>query len=286
MTASLETFAKVRSLRDWTLSRRKKVLAAEEGITIKATEAGRAPTRGSQAERSSVQDGQLSDPASQLIAFNLAGLQLAGHIKRDQLRHGLPVQKQDTGFVTSSPGDLHAACFARLPDLQIEFVGDGNGVGEDQLCSVERHVTDQAVHAAIPMIEHHLGTEVATTAGYATTFLHDPVSRNGTGTTVELALSNVGAGLCSSLLGQADRITIPRRHTVATGTQAPDRGSVSGQSGQAEGATMTVRPSRSTAADKRRDALALLGSDFSDREIARRAGVSPSTVAAVRKAYA
>lgn len=64
------------------------------------------------------------------------------------------------------------------------------------------------------------------------------------------------------------------------------------QSGQPEGYPPSGYPSRRTGADKRRDVLALLDSGKSDnapltdREIARRAGVSPSTVGAIRRACA
>ena len=63
------------------------------------------------------------------------------------------------------------------------------------------------------------------------------------------------------------------------------------QSGQSEGGNQTVYPSRRTNADRRRDVLALLQGNvgishtapLTDREIARRAGVSPSTVGNIRR---
>lgn len=54
-------------------------------------------------------------------------------------------------------------------------------------------------------------------------------------------------------------------------------------SGQAEGDATTACSLRRTNADKRRDVLALFGQGLSDREVARRAGVSPSTVGNIRR---
>ena len=62
-----------------------------------------------------------------------------------------------------------------------------------------------------------------------------------------------------------------------------------GQNGQAKGVSVTGIPLRRTNADKRRDVLALLDvgithtAPLTDREIARRAGVSPQTVGNIRR---
>ena len=58
------------------------------------------------------------------------------------------------------------------------------------------------------------------------------------------------------------------------------------QSGQCEGGIDLRPPLHRANADKRRDVLALLGQGLTDREIARRAGVSPTTVGTIRKASA
>lgn len=64
------------------------------------------------------------------------------------------------------------------------------------------------------------------------------------------------------------------------------------QSGQAEGCSPHEHPLRRTNADKRADVLALLivgiphNTPLSDREIARRAGVSPTTVGTIRRSLA
>ena len=57
------------------------------------------------------------------------------------------------------------------------------------------------------------------------------------------------------------------------------------QSGH-QGSAQSAAPTRRTNADKRQDVLALIGQGLTDREIARRAGVSPTTVGTIRKAYA
>ncbi|MCJ2031308.1 Lrp/AsnC family transcriptional regulator [Methylobacterium sp. J-043] len=72
----------------------------------------------------------------------------------------------------------------------------------------------------------------------------------------------------------------------------PTSGSAAVQSGRAEGYSDCEYPSRRTNADKRRDVLALLNvgvahnSPLTNREIARRAGVSPTTVGAIRRRLA
>lgn len=69
-------------------------------------------------------------------------------------------------------------------------------------------------------------------------------------------------------------------------------GSSAVQSGQAEGYAQSASPIRRTKADKRRDVLALLdveksdNAPLTDREIARRAGVSPTTVGTIRRSLA
>lgn len=76
---------------------------------------------------------------------------------------------------------------------------------------------------------------------------------------------------------------------IAPSGRSPDgRSAGTVQSGQGQGSAESAYPSRRTNAAKRADVLALLRPDGSltDREIARRAGVSPTTVGTIRWAQA
>ncbi|AWB26199.1 hypothetical protein DA075_35615 (plasmid) [Methylobacterium currus] len=84
--------------------------------------------------------------------------------------------------------------------------------------------------------------------------------------------------------GATDAVLRPSRETSPGCEAGPDQlKSQPLQSGQDQGISRPAYPSRRTNIEKRRDVLDLLGSGLSDREIARRAGVSAQTVGNIRR---
>ncbi len=78
--------------------------------------------------------------------------------------------------------------------------------------------------------------------------------------------------------------TLATQRAEALASAAPaDRTQADGETPDAEPPAASAPPPARTRDEAREEVRALLGEDLTDREIARRVGVSPSTVAAVRK---
>ncbi|MFC6742256.1 helix-turn-helix transcriptional regulator [Methylobacterium tardum] len=86
------------------------------------------------------------------------------------------------------------------------------------------------------------------------------------------------AGVVTALAGMVERVSRQEMTSAAVQSGHEDHASQHPAADVRSG-----RPYR-TNADKRRDVLALLGQGLTDREIARRAGVSPTTVGSIRNA--
>lgn len=116
----------------------------------------------------------------QPVALELERFTLANLGERDDAGVRRRIQEDDTRLLIATPDEAHAAGFALARYDQVNFAWDRNGIREDHLRPVRRHVFDPAINREARVSVLDGAAKKRFSALDLTTFDHLPLSHRAT----------------------------------------------------------------------------------------------------------